>query len=189
MRTSVHISNQIDVVPYLQGYILTFNCGLISCCQTDGRGSKLFNPSGSGFNGFPSWHLVLFGSMSKTQKVIFSFKYPPHQPKPFYFLFTFRLNFLLSTGNMCLNADISIGLKCGRSSWISVPDNAASLLARNISEKCVKIAGWAWELYRETCATVWRNQCEPCIVSTFQGLDNEKHTVHTLLCCLQSWLV
>ena len=56
---------------------------------------------------------------------------------------------------------------------------------------CLKIAGWAWEPDRAKVksATVWLNQCEPCIVSTFQGLDNEKHTVYSLPCCLHNWLV
>lgn len=56
---------------------------------------------------------------------------------------------------------------------------------------CLKIAGWAWEPDRAKVksATVWLNQCEPCVVSTFQGLDNEKHTVYSLSCCLHNWLV
>ncbi len=101
------------------------------------------------------------------------------------------------TGHM--HADLFIGLRRGHTSasgFEIIPPLAWSpetlhnwQTCKSIA--CVKIAGRAWEPdgARVKSATVWLNQCEPCVVSTFQGLDNEKHTVYSLSCCLHSWLV
>lgn len=175
---------------------------------TDKVGSNsFFSPSGLGFNGFPLWHLYCLASCPRHTQDFFNLKYLSFCLP----LFSFHLTWLLLSlhlgevlGNVRMltaytHADLFIGLRRGDTSTLGfliipllawTPETLHNWQTCK-SIACVKIAGWAWEpdKARVTSATVWLNQCEPCVVSTFQGLDNEKHTVYSLSCCLHSWLV